>query len=40
LIALEMAHRAYVLENGKISMEGKGSDLLHEDKVRESYLGV
>lgn len=40
LVALEMAHRAYVLEGGKISMEGKGSDLLHDDRVRESYLGV
>lgn len=40
LIALEMAKRAYVLEGGKIAMEGKGSDLLHDDKVRESYLGV
>jgi len=40
LVALEMAHRAYVLESGRISMEGKGTDLLHDDKVRESYLGV
>lgn len=40
LIALEMAHRAYVLEGGRISMEGKGADLLHDDRVRESYLGV
>jgi branched-chain amino acid transport system ATP-binding protein len=40
LVALEMAHRAYVLENGRISMEGKGGDLLHSDRVRESYLGI
>jgi branched-chain amino acid transport system ATP-binding protein len=40
LIALEMAQRAYVLEGGKITMEGKGSDLLQDTKVRESYLGV
>jgi branched-chain amino acid transport system ATP-binding protein len=40
LIALEMAQRAYVLEGGKITMEGKGSDLLQDAKVRESYLGV
>lgn len=40
LIALEMAERAYVLEGGKIALEGKGRDLLHNDKVRESYLGV
>lgn len=40
LIALEIAHRAYVLEGGRIAMEGKGADLLHDDRVRESYLGV
>jgi branched-chain amino acid transport system ATP-binding protein len=40
LIALEMAQRAYVLEDGKISLQGKGSDLLRNDKVRESYLGI
>jgi branched-chain amino acid transport system ATP-binding protein len=40
LIALEMAQRAYILEGGRITMEGKGTDLLHDDKVRESYLGV
>ena len=39
-IALEMAERAYVLEGGRIALEGKGSDLLHDDKVRESFLGV
>jgi branched-chain amino acid transport system ATP-binding protein len=40
LIALEMGQRAYVLEEGRITLQGKGTDLLHEDKVRESYLGV
>ncbi len=40
LIALEMAHRAYVMEDGKIFLEGKGVDLLHDDRVREGYLGV
>lgn len=40
LIALEMAHHAYVLEHGKITMEGTGTDLLHSDEVRQSYLGV
>ena len=38
--ALQVAHRAYVLETGKISMSGKASDLLHEPKVVESYLGL
>ncbi len=40
LVALEMAQRAYVLEDGKITMEGRGSDLLQDPKVKESYLGV
>ena len=38
--SLEMGHRAYVLENGQIVLEGKGSELLSNDKVRESYLGM
>ncbi len=38
-LALETAHRAYVLETGKITMEGKASDLLKDPKVREAYLG-
>ena len=31
--------RAYVIENGKISMEGTGRELLEDEKVREAYLG-
>jgi branched-chain amino acid transport system ATP-binding protein len=38
--SLEMSHRAYVLENGRISLEGKSCDLLNNDKVRQSYLGL
>jgi len=38
-LALETAHRAYVLETGGIVMEGKASDLLQDPKVREAYLG-
>ncbi len=37
--ALKRAHRAYVLETGKIVMEGSGADLLHSDAVRDAYLG-
>ncbi len=37
---LEVADRAYVLENGQIVMEGKGKDLLQSEKVKEAYLGV
>ena len=40
LIALEMAERTYVLEGGKVALEGKSSDLLHDDKVRKIYLGI
>ncbi len=38
--ALKIAHRAYVLETGKITLSGSGQDLLNNDEVRKSYLGV
>ena len=38
-MALSIADRAYVLETGTISMEGKASDLLANDDVRKAYLG-
>jgi branched-chain amino acid transport system ATP-binding protein len=38
--SLEMADRAYVLENGRIVLEGKGGDLLQNDYVRKAYLGL
>jgi len=37
--ALKIADRAYVLETGKIMMEGTGEELLDNDKVIKSYLG-
>lgn len=37
--ALSIADRAYVLETGKIVLEGKASDLLHDEGVRKAYLG-
>ncbi|GHV52972.1 ABC transporter ATP-binding protein [Synergistales bacterium] len=37
--ALRIAHKAYVLEVGNITLEGTGHDLLNNDKVREAYLG-
>jgi len=40
LVALEMAHHAYVLEDGRVSLHGTGAELLGDDRVRESYLGV
>lgn len=37
--ALEVAHRAYVLETGSMVLTGSGQELLTSDKVREAYLG-
>jgi branched-chain amino acid transport system ATP-binding protein len=37
--ALEVSDRAYVLQTGRIVLEGKGSDLIHSDLVRDAYLG-
>ena len=37
---LEVADRAYVLENGRIVLAGKGKDLLQNERVKEAYLGV
>ncbi len=38
--ALAVADRAYVLEGGRITAEGSGSELLHDPKVRAAYLGA
>jgi len=38
--SLELSQRTYVLENGQITLEGKSTELLNNDKVRESYLGM
>jgi branched-chain amino acid transport system ATP-binding protein len=35
-----LANRAYVLENGRITLEGTGDDLLHDDRVRQAYMGL
>jgi branched-chain amino acid transport system ATP-binding protein len=37
--ALELAHRAYILEQGKVVGTGTGKELLHNDEVRQAYLG-
>jgi branched-chain amino acid transport system ATP-binding protein len=39
-LALELSHRAYVLETGNISLEGRGQDLLADPRVQASYLGI
>ena len=38
--ALKIAHYGYVLETGKIVLEGPAEDLLENDEVRKTYLGV
>ncbi|MBI5694829.1 MAG: ABC transporter ATP-binding protein [Nitrospirae bacterium] len=37
--ALRLAHRAYVIETGRITLEGKASELLANEQVRKAYLG-
>ena len=37
--SLALAHRAYVLENGRIALSGKATDLAQDPKLRKSYLG-
>ncbi len=39
-IALKMAHYAYVLENGQIVIEGTGSELIRDSRVKAAYLGA
>jgi branched-chain amino acid transport system ATP-binding protein len=38
--SLKIAHRGYVLENGRIELSGSGGDLLSNDLVRKAYLGL
>ena len=38
-LALQAAHRGYVMDSGLITMHGKASDMLDDPKVREAYLG-
>jgi branched-chain amino acid transport system ATP-binding protein len=38
--SLKLAKHAYVLENGRIVMQGPAADLLHDDRVRQAYLGL
>jgi branched-chain amino acid transport system ATP-binding protein len=39
-LALEIGDRAYILENGRISGEGRGSDLLNSEQVKKAYLAM
>ena len=39
-VSLRISQHAYVLENGRIVMSGPGTQLLHDDRVRQAYLGL
>src|SRR2546426_5598326 len=39
-VSLRLARRAYVLENGRITLSGDGEELLADDRVRQAYLGL
>jgi len=39
-LSLKLASRAYVLENGRVTLSGAGADLLIDDRVRSAYLGL
>jgi len=39
-VSLKLASRAYVLENGRITLSGSGAELLADDRVRQAYLGI
>jgi len=39
-VSLKLASRAYVLENGRVTLSGTGDELLADDRVRKAYLGM
>jgi branched-chain amino acid transport system ATP-binding protein len=39
-VSLKLSGHAYVLENGRVAMSGSGEALLHDDRVRQAYLGL
>ena len=39
-MALQVSQRAYVLENGLVSMSGKASDIANNPMVKKAYLGM
>ena len=38
--ALEISHRAYIIENGRIVLSGTAESMLHDKHVKEAYLGM
>ena len=39
-VSLKLASKAYVLENGRVTLTGTGEELLADDRVRQAYLGM
>jgi len=39
-LALQLAHRAYVLENGRVALSGPGREVAANEHVRQAYLGL
>ncbi len=39
-MALKVAHRGYVMENGTITLEGPAVDLLKDERIKRAYLGL
>jgi branched-chain amino acid transport system ATP-binding protein len=39
-MALKIAHRAYVIQNGRVEMEGRASELLEDEGIKSAYLGA
>ena len=39
-LALKIAHEGYVLETGRIVLQGEGQELLRNEAVKKAYLGI
>ncbi len=39
-LTLEIAHEAYILETGRITLKGRGNDLLENPHIKKAYLGL
>ena len=39
-LTLEIAHEAYILETGRITLQGTGRDLLKNPHIKKAYLGL
>ena len=39
-MALSIADRVYVLENGKITISGQAAEMLNDERVKKAYLGA